>query len=105
MNQFWLIGSIASQLQPEVALDRGADVRRSVRINPPASVLILMFHDVARRLGHALGIARSQKDVQENVVGFERGVGFQLAAPVAFFVLLGEEAIARAVNGGGNPAD
>jgi hypothetical protein len=43
--------------------------------------------------------------VQHDVIGFERGVSFQLAAPVAFFMLLGEQAIARAVNGRGNPAD
>ena len=64
-----------------------------------------MLQNVARSLGHALGIAGSQQNVQHDVVGFEGGVGFQLAAPVALFVLLGEQAVARAVNGRSHAAD
>jgi len=43
--------------------------------------------------------------VQDDVVRFERGIGFQFAAPVTLFVLLRKEAVAGAVNGRSHPAD
>jgi len=52
-----------------------------------------------RRLLEALLIARPQQRVQQDVVGLQRGVGFQFAAPVALFVLLGEQPFARRRDG------
>jgi hypothetical protein len=49
-------------------------------------------------------IAGAEQRVQQNVVGFEGGVGFQFAAPVAVFVLLGEKNFARAIDCGCDPA-
>ena len=74
-------------------------------VDPPSAVFVLVFQDVARGLGQALGIARAQQNMQHDVIGFERGIGFQFATPVAFFVLLGKQAVARAVNGRSHPAD
>ena len=74
-------------------------------VDAPSAVFVLMLQNVARGLRHALRIARAQKHVQQDVIGFERGIGFQFAAPVAFFVLLGEQAVARAVDGGRHTAD
>ena len=74
-----------------------------MRINAPTAVRVLMLHDVERRFRHTLGITRSQKHVQNDVVSFERGIGFEFTAPVAFFVLLGEQTIACAINGRCHP--
>ena len=40
--------------------------------------------------------------MHQDVIGFESGVGFEFAAPVAVFVLLGEEPFACAVDCGGD---
>ena len=40
-------------------------------------------------------ISGPNKRVQKNVVGLKSGVGFQLAAPVAVFVLLRKEVVSR----------
>ena len=47
-------------------------------------------HPAARLLQRS-GIARPQQRVHQDVFGFQRGVGFEFAAPVAFFVLNGEK--------------
>ena len=100
-----MIGGIARQLQPEIAFDRGADIGWAAEVDTPSAVLVLLLQNVARSFRHALRIAGAQQHVQDDVVGFERGIGFQLAAPVTLFVLLGKEAVAGAVNGRSHPAD
>jgi hypothetical protein len=42
--------------------------------------------------------------VQENVIGFKRGIGFELTAPIAVLVLLREQPVAGAINGRGYAA-
>src|SRR6267154_6573975 len=43
--------------------------------------------------------------MQQDVIGLKRRVGLEFAAPVAFFVLLGKQELARAVNADCDPAD
>ena len=91
-----MIGLVSRQLQAEISLDRCADIRWAAVINPPAAVFILMAENVVGALLKALRIAGAKQRVQQNVVGLERGVGFEFAAPVAVLVLLGEKPIAAA---------
>ena len=100
-----MIGGVTRQLQPEVAFDRGADIGWALVVDAPSAILVLVLQNVACRFGQALGIARPQQNMQHDVVGFEGGIGFQFAAPVAFFMLLGEQAVAGAINGRSHPAD
>ncbi len=69
-----------------------------------AAVFILMLENVTSSLLEALRIARTQQRVQHNVVGFESSVGFQFAAPVSLFILLGKQELARAINRSGYAA-
>src|SRR3984893_2883988 len=43
--------------------------------------------------------------MQQDVVRFQRGIGFQFATPVPFLALFGEQAVARPINGRSHPAD
>ena len=51
---------------------------------------------IARR--HPAFIASAQQRMNHDVVGLERRVGFQLAAPIALGLLLREQKIPRGVN-------
>src|SRR5208283_704715 len=81
-----------------------ADIRWPGRINTPATVFILMLNNPVGRLAEALRVTRAQKRMQKYVVRFQRGVGFQLAAPVAFFMLGGEKKSPCRVRGGAHAA-
>jgi hypothetical protein len=59
-----------------------------------------MTQDVVGALLETFLIASSEQNVQQDVIGFESGIGFEFAAPVAVLVLLGEKPFARAVDGG-----
>src|SRR5579862_8874304 len=98
-----MLGLVADKFQAEICLDGGANVRRRARVNSPTAVFILMRQDIVGALPKTLGITGTEQRVQQDVIGFESGVGFQLAAPVAFFVLLGEEKLARTIDGGSRP--
>ena len=63
-----------------------------------------MLNNPVGGLLEALGIAGAEQSVQQNVIGLERGVGFQFAAPVAILVLRGEKKLAGGAHGGGYTA-
>ena len=63
-----------------------------------------MVKNVLRGLVKAGLVSGSQQSVQQDVVRLERGVGFQLSAPIAFFVLLRKKIFARGVSGHGDAA-
>jgi len=63
-----------------------------------------MTENIVGAFLEALLIAGSEQDVQQDVIGFEGGIGFEFAAPVSVFVLLGEKPVAGAVDGGGYTA-
>src|SRR5579862_150194 len=93
-----MLGLVAGKFQAEICLDRGADIRGRARVNSPTAIFILMGKDVVGTLPKTFGITRAEQRVQQDVIGLESGIGFQLAAPVALFVLLGEEKLAGTVN-------
>ena len=63
-----------------------------------------MRQDLVGALLRALRVFRAQQPVQQDVIGFKRGVGAQFAAPVPFFgVLQREQVLARGVDRGGYP--
>src|SRR5436305_6991393 len=93
-----MIGFVTHQLQAEVSFDRRADVRWPAVINRPAAVFILIAKNVVSALLIALGITGTEQSVQQNVVGFERGIGFKFPAPIAVLVLLRKQAITARAN-------
>ena len=95
-----MIGFVSGQLQAEVGFDRGADVRGTGGVDAPAAVFVLVAHDPVGGFLKAVGIAGAEQRVQQNVIGFERGIGFEFAAPVAFFVLLRKKKFASGGDGG-----
>ena len=52
----------------------------------------------------ALRVSRTQQRVQQDVVRFERGIGLEFSAPVAFFVLLREKIFLGRRDGRADPA-
>src|SRR5205085_3259447 len=100
MYQNGIIRFVSRELKPEIGFDAGAYVRRSAVIDGPAAVFILMANDLPCGLLQARFITRPQQCVQQDVVGFEGGIGFELAAPVASGLLSREEDPAGAIDCG-----
>jgi hypothetical protein len=48
-------------------------------------------------------IASAENGVQKNVIGFQRGVGFQFTAPPAIFMLPGKQKFPRRLNRASEP--
>ena len=63
-----------------------------------------MAQNPVRSLLKALLIAGPEQRVQQDVIGLERGIGFEFAAPVPFLVLLREEIFARRRDRGAHAA-
>ena len=82
-----MIDGVTCELEAEIALHRSADIRGTTGVNAPAAIFVLMLEYPVRGFPEALLIARAEQRVQQDVIGFEGGIGFQLAAPVAIFVL------------------
>src|SRR5205823_3869158 len=102
--QYWMVGLQSHQLQRKISFHRGADVGRAIFINWPAAIFILMAHDLRHRQFHAAAGAGAEKRVYGNVIGFQRGIGFQFAAPVAILMLKRKQAAARGLNSFRNAA-
>ena len=88
-----MIGKPGHQLEGEVGFDRSADVGGAARVDTPAAILILLAQDLRDRPLHLALVACTEQRVHHDVVGFEGGVCFQLAAPIAIGVLLGKQII------------
>src|SRR5207302_1187462 len=84
-------GRVARQFETEIDFYRGADIRGPAFVDTPAPIPILLLQDVARGFREPLRITCAQHGMQNDVVGFERGVRFELATPVAILVLLRKE--------------
>src|ERR1051326_2025994 len=97
-----MIGLVSCELKPKIRLHGCADVRRASVVDGPAAVFVLVSQDVVRALLETLLVAGTKQRVHQDVVGFECRIGFEFAAPVAVFVLLGEKPFAGAVNRGGD---
>src|SRR5258708_34709529 len=105
MLQHRMIGLIPHQLHSEIGFYGGADVRRAAFINGPASIRILVTQDFGYRQFHAAAVARAQQSVDRDVIGFTRGISFQLAAPVTVGVLRGKQKLARGGHAPANPSE
>src|SRR5207248_19849 len=92
-----IVGFIVGQLESEIRLHAGAYVRRSAMVNRPSAIVVLVTKDLARCFLQALFIAGAQQGMQQDVVGFESGVGLEFTAPVAVRLLRGEQQSTRAV--------
>ena len=103
-RQRGMIRRESRQLQPEVSLHRSADVGRAGGIDAPATVLILVIENVASGLVKTLLAARAEQRVEQNVIGFEGGIGFEFSAPVTLFVLLREKIVASRIDSDRDPA-
>jgi hypothetical protein len=60
----------------------------------------LLAQDLGYGALHLALVAGAQQGMHHDVVGFEGAVGFQLPAPVAVWMLLGEEKITGQYDGG-----
>ena len=74
---------LAHQLEGEIGLDRGADVEVAVVIEGPAAVPPLGSPQVGRQLGLDGVVDHVEVMIQQNVLGRDRGVGFQGEGPLA----------------------
>src|ERR1700722_20658587 len=90
-----MAGIVPCEFETKVALYRRADVRGTCCVNTPAAVFVLMLNNPVGGLLKPLRISRSEKGVQQDVIRFESGVGFQFSAPITFLVLCGEKKLAR----------
>src|SRR5260370_17159540 len=77
-----------SQLQPEVGLHRSADVRRTAGVDAPATIFILVLHDIASGLVKAFLAARAEQRMEQNIVEFEGGIDFHPSPPLTLSFLL-----------------
>src|ERR1700688_4289438 len=93
---------VAGQLQAEISFHRRTDVRWPSSVNTPTAVFVLMSNDPVCGPLESLGIARPQQGVQQNVIRFKSGIGFEFAAPIAILVLRREKKLARGADRGSN---
>ena len=100
-----MIGGVSGELQAEISLDRGADVGRASDVDTPTAIFILMADNPVGGALKPLGVAGAEQGVEQNVIGFKRGIGFEFAAPVAIVVLGGEKKLASGGDGGADTAE
>ena len=74
---------IAGEPQRHVGLHGGVQLGRAAVEDIPAAVGQLPVADIVRELCGFLGFQLAQNVEVENVIGFEGGIGFELAPPVA----------------------
>ena len=80
-------------------------MRRAAVIGRPASVFILVLQDVTRGLVESRLIDGAEQRMQQDVVGLEGGIGFELAAPLGVFLSLRKQVPARSLYRSRYPAD
>ena len=89
------VGIVAGQLEREVGLDRGADVAGPAGVLGPETLLALLGAEVAGDAVPLLAIADPEVVGEQQVLGGDRGVGFELAPPEAGWVLVGQQPVLR----------
>ncbi len=105
-----LSGADAGQLESAVGFHRGADIGGPSGVDIKAAIGQLALEDGAgglldaHRGGRIPGVVFGlvQEKLQQDVVGFEGGVGGQLAAPETLGRLLGKQGFGRALKRGGD---
>ena len=84
---------VSGQLECHVGLDGRVQFRRAARVNIPSAVRPLPAADIIRQHGSPAMIQFPQNLQEEEIVGFQRGVGLQLADPVSLRRLQGEQVV------------
>src|SRR5258708_1900833 len=103
--QHRMVGLVAHDLKRKIGFDRCADIRRSTGIDWPAAIVILVANNLGHRALHAAAVSCTKQSVNDDVIGFECGIGFELAAPVPIFMLLRKQVVARALHAVGNTSE
>ena len=98
-HQVRRVRRLSREFQREVCFASGIQLRRSAGINAPAAVGQLALADIICELGNALGIGLAQNVQVVNVIGFQSGIGFEFALPVALLGLKRKQVIGAAFYG------
>ena len=98
-NHLRRINGVTGEFQSEIGFAGGVQFGGATGINAPATVGELAATNVGGKLGDAIGIGLAEYEEVIDVVGFEGGVGFEFAEPVAFFGLEGQEVVCAALDG------
>jgi hypothetical protein len=85
------VGVVAHQLEGEVGLDRAGEVGRAAGVHVPAAVLLLERAEVVGDRGELGVVVVLEDELEEDELGLEDAVALELADPVAFGLLLGNE--------------
>ena len=97
-HQIRRVRRIAREFQREVCFASGVQFRRAAGIDAPAAIGQLPLTHIVGQLGNALGIGFAKNVQIVDVVRFQRGIGLQLALPVALFSLKRKEVIGAEFN-------
>src|SRR4051812_41752117 len=79
------------QLEGEIGLYAGVNVRSAARINGPSPLGELVLENVVGSLAGRLGLMLSQKSQQQNVFALEDRIPLELTHPVAILMLIVEQ--------------
>src|SRR4029077_9190205 len=82
-----ILGAVTGEFQAKIRLHGSADIRWATVIDAPSAVLVLMLQDIARGFRETPRVHVAQHGVQDDVIGFESGIRFELTTPVAIIVL------------------
>ena len=82
---------------PKGSTSRKAKVAGTAGIEAPTAVFLLVAQNLSEGALHAFRIARVEQRVQEDVIGLQHRVGFELPAPITVGVLLREQILASAM--------
>ncbi len=94
------IDRVARRLQREIRLDRGARVEFAAEEQRPPAIRALGGAQISCDALFELRVDRAEIVLQEDVLGRDRGVGFQVEHPVAVLLLQRQEQFDRSRDGG-----
>jgi len=94
------VGGVSLELEDEVGLDRSAHLGRAARVEGPTAPGQLLTAQVLGGFDRTRLVGPAQEMEEEEVLGLEDGVAFELAAPVAVRPLLSEQVLAGSLDGG-----
>ena len=95
-----LIGAVAGKLEGKISFDRGIEFGGTAEINIPAAVRQLALANIIGELAYTLGIGFIQDMQIENIVGFQSGVGLELANPIPLGGLQRQQMLNTLMGGG-----
>src|ERR1700730_4146424 len=93
-----MIGRPAHQLQRKIRLHSKRDIRWPIRVDAPATVFVLMTKNLIDRSFHPAAISSPKERMDEDIVGFQHAVGFELTAPITVGMLQAEQPVLGALH-------